>query len=148
MKVIVHAMAGSAALAIVSTFWLSTVLSELRGDPATIALVKTAVLYGMGLLIPAMAIAGGSGFLLGRGWRSPSVARKALRMKMAAANGLVVLLPSAIFLALRADARDFDSAFVAVQALELLAGAANITLLSLNMRDGLRLRRPSRMRSA
>jgi hypothetical protein len=40
----------------------------------------------------------------------------------------------------------FDGAFVAVQALELLAGALNITLLSLNMRDGLRLRRPARQR--
>lgn len=148
MKVIVHAVAGGIALAIVSTFWFSTVLSELLGDHATIALVKTAVLYGMGVLIPAMAIAGGSGFSLGKGWKSPAVARKALRMKIAAANGLLVLLPSAIFLAMRADAGAFDSTFVAVQALELLAGATNITLLSLNMRDGLRLRRPARMRSA
>ena len=31
---------------------------------------------------------------------------------------------------------DFDTAFYAVQALELLAGATNITLLILDMRDG------------
>jgi hypothetical protein len=30
--------------------------------------------------------------------------------------------------------------FYAVQALELVGGAANITLLSLNMRDGLRMK--------
>ncbi|WP_269933435.1 hypothetical protein [Aminobacter sp. HY435] len=35
----------------------------------------------------------------------------------------------------------FDAAFFAVQALELAAGAVNIALLSLNMRDGLALRR-------
>jgi hypothetical protein len=35
---------------------------------------------------------------------------------------------------------EFDTAFYAVQALELAAGAANITLLGLNMRDGLRMK--------
>lgn len=40
---------------------------------------------------------------------------------------------------LRAQAGQFDTAFFAVQALELLAGATNIALLSLNLRDGLRI---------
>jgi hypothetical protein len=38
-----------------------------------------------------------------------------------------------------ANARRFDALFYAVQALELAAGAVNIALLSLNMRDGLRM---------
>ena len=60
-------------------------------------------------------------------------------MKIVAANGLLVLLPSAYVLASWASAGRFDSAFYAVQGLELVAGAVNITLLVLNMRDGLRL---------
>ncbi|HXX85674.1 MAG TPA: hypothetical protein VEN29_17060, partial [Casimicrobiaceae bacterium] len=43
------------------------------------------------------------------------------------------------FLASKARAGEFDTAFYLVQALELAAGATNITLLSLNLRDGLKL---------
>jgi hypothetical protein len=64
---------------------------------------------------------------------------KARRMKGVAANGLLVLLPSAFVLASWANAGRFDGAFYALQGLELVAGAVNITLLALNMRDGLRL---------
>ena len=37
-------------------------------------------------------------------------------------------------------AASFDAAFYTVQAIELLAGAANITFLGLNMRDGLKMK--------
>ncbi len=140
-----HAAAGTLALLTICTFWLSTILSELFGTAATIAMVKTAILYGMIILIPSLAIAGASGAALARGWRVGQVIAKARRMKMIAANGLLILLPSAIFLAIRANAGTFDDVFFAVQALELLAGAINITLLALNLRDGLALsrRRPA-----
>jgi hypothetical protein len=42
-------------------------------------------------------------------------------------------------LSLRASAGSFDATFYAVQLLELAAGATNVTLLALNVRDGLRL---------
>lgn len=147
MKLIIHATAGTLALATISTFWTATALSELFGSHATIATVKTAILYGMVILIPAMATAGATGASLGKGWKLPQVAAKSRRMKVIAANGLLVLLPSAVFLAFRAQAGIFDTSFVLVQVLELLAGAINITLLSLNLRDGLRLRerRPHRI---
>lgn len=148
MKAKLHAAAGALALLTISCFWILTVAVELSGYPGAVATIKRSILYGMAVLIPAMAIAGGSGFSLGRDWKSPAVGRKALRMKIAAANGVVVLVPSAVFLALRANAGQFDAAFVAVQAVELAAGALNIALLSLNMRDGLRLRRPAKPRAA
>ncbi len=49
-----------------------------------------------------------------------------------------------MFLASETIAAAFDTTFYAVQALELAAGAANITLLGLNIRNGLKLngRRP------
>ena len=61
-------------------------------------------------------------------------------MPIIAANGVLILIPSALFLAHKAGAVEFGASFYAVQALELAAGAANITLLGLNMRDGLKMK--------
>jgi len=60
-------------------------------------------------------------------------------MKIVAANGLLILLPSAFVLASWANAGRFDAMFYALQGVELLAGAVNFSLLALNMRDGLKL---------
>jgi hypothetical protein len=60
-------------------------------------------------------------------------------MPLIAANGLLVLLPAAIFLNLWAAQGTFDSRFYLVQAVELLAGAINLLLMGLNMRDGVKL---------
>jgi hypothetical protein len=141
MKTKIHAFAGALALLTICMFWSATFIAETFGDAAAIAAVKNGILAGMLVLAPAMAMAGASGFSLGKGWRSPAVQRKKQRMKIIAANGILILVPSAVFLASKAGAGVFDAAFVAVQAIELIAGAVNITLLSLNMRDGLALRR-------
>ena len=94
-------------------------MSELFGDADTRGVGEpNAILYGMAALIPAMAAAGGSGFSLGKAVEEPLVRRKALRMKLAATNGVLVLVPSAIFYGAASVARAvFDGAFVAVQAL-------------------------------
>lgn len=139
MKSKLHGFFGAVALLCITTFWLSTVVSELFLDQASVVAVKNAVLTGMWLLIPAMAATGGSGFALARTRRGRLVDVKARRMKVIAGNGLLVLLPSAWVLASWANAGRFDGAFYALQGVELLAGAANLTLLVLNMRDGLRL---------
>ena len=60
-------------------------------------------------------------------------------MPFVAANGIVILIPAALFLAWKADSYAFDAAFYAVQVVELVAGAVNLALLGLNVRDGLRL---------
>lgn len=140
MKSKLHGFFGAVALLCIATFWISTVVSELYLDQASVVAVKNGVLTGMWLLIPAMAATGGSGFSLATGRRGRLVDVKGRRMKGVAANGLLVLLPSAWMLASWANAGRFDGAFYALQGVELLAGAVNITLLALNMRDGLRLR--------
>src|SRR5687767_966356 len=61
----VHLVAGVAAFLTILTFWAATVLSELFGDKATVAAVKNGVLWGLLVLVPAMAAVGGSGFRLG-----------------------------------------------------------------------------------
>jgi hypothetical protein len=139
MKSKLHGVAGALALLCIATFWISTVVSELFLDAASVVAVKNAVLTGMWVLIPAMAATGGSGFSLARTRRGRLIDTKGRRMKGVAANGLLVLLPSAFVLASWANAGRFDGAFYALQGVELVAGAVNIVLLVLNMRDGLRL---------
>ncbi|WP_372887328.1 hypothetical protein [Shimia sp.] len=135
-----HILCASIALLMIVTFWITTVASESLAAPDTVARVKTAILWGMLVLVPAMAGAGITGHRLARGWRLPQIRQKTRRMGVIAVNGLLVLLPSAVFLALRAQAGLFDTWFYAVQAVELTAGAVNITLLGLNMRAGMALR--------
>jgi hypothetical protein len=140
MKSKLHALAGAVALLCISIFWVSTLVSELFLSYGSVAAVKNAILIAMWLLIPAMAITGASGFALSKRSGGRLVQAKKRRMKIIAANGVVVLLPSAYALASMANAGKFDGLFYGVQALELAAGAINITLLAFNMRDGFRLR--------
>ena len=139
MTKIIHPLAGMLAIFTIAIFWLSTALSELFASEATIIAVKTAIPWGFFLLIPALAAAGGSGFALAKGRRVGLVGVKRKRMPFIAANGILVLIPSALFLASKAKAAQFDAAFYLVQAIELAAGAANLALLALNMRDGLKM---------
>ncbi len=140
MTKMIHPLAGVLAILTIATFWLSTALSELFASEATIIVVKTAIPWGFLLLIPALAAAGGSGVVLAKGRRAGLIGAKLKRMPIIVANGVLVLIPSALFLAHKAGAVEFDTSFYAVQALELAAGAANITLLGLNMRDGLKMK--------
>jgi hypothetical protein len=144
---LIHPVAGGIALLTIATFWLSTALSEFFATEAAVVAVKTAIPWGFLLLIPALAAAGGSGFALSKGRRAGLIGAKLGRMPLIAANGVLVLIPSALYLASKARAGEFDSVFYAVQALELAAGAANISLLGLNMRDGLRVTGRLRRRS-
>ncbi|WP_299439643.1 hypothetical protein [uncultured Rhodospira sp.] len=135
----IHPIAGALALLMILTFWVSTVTTELFGPTGAVVAVKTAIPWAFLLLIPALAAAGGSGIRLAKGGRGGLAGVKRQRMPLIAANGLIVLVPSALFLAAKARVGDFDGAFYAVQAVELIAGAVNIALLGLNMRDGLRM---------
>lgn len=135
----IHPFAGAVALLTILVFWLSTVLCELFAGEAAVVAVKTSIPWGFLILLPALATAGLTGSRLGATLRGPLVTRKRSRMALVAANGLVVLVPSALYLSFKAGTGAFDTAFYAIQALELLAGGLNITLLARNMRDGLRM---------
>jgi len=137
---IVHPVAGVLAILMIATFWLSTVLTELSASPAIVTTVKTAIPWGFLLLVPALMAAGGSGFALAKERRGGVIGAKIKRMPLIAANGILVLIPAALFLAFKARAAEFDTGFYAVQALELAAGAVNIALLGLNLRDGLKMK--------
>jgi len=140
MTKIIHPVAGAVALLTIATFWLSMALSELFASETAVIAVKTAIPWGFLLLIPALAAAGGSGFALAKGRRAGLVGAKAKRMPVIAANGILLLIPAALFLAHKARHAEFDSVFYAVQAIELIAGATNLALLGLNMRDGMKMK--------
>lgn len=139
MLKIVHPVAGMIAILTIATFWLATAISELFLPEAAVVAVKTAIPWGFLILIPALAATGGSGFAWSKGQRQGLVGAKLKRMPFIALNGLLILIPAAVFLASKARVGEFDTTFYVVQALELIAGAANLTLLGLGMRDGLRL---------
>jgi hypothetical protein len=139
MNRLIHPVAGAIAMLTISTFWLSTAISELSGSVPMIVAVKSAIPWAFLLLVPALAAAGGTGMVLAKGTRTGVIGAKLKRMPFIAANGLLILIPAALFLAHKAKAGEFDTIFYTVQGIELFAGAVNLALLALNMRDGLRM---------
>jgi hypothetical protein len=135
-----HLVAGILAPLCIATFFLSTLLVELFGSHDAVAQLKSLIVTpGLWILIPAMAAAGGSGMFLAKSHQGRLVDAKKRRMPIIAANGLLVLVPCAFVLERWAAAGSFDTAFYIVQAVELVAGATNLTLMGLNVRDGLRM---------
>lgn len=140
--VITHRVAAFAGMTLITAFWTSTVLVELFGDPEAIARVKTIIALTIPVLVLSLATAGLTGRRLAQGWKSPIAAAKRKRTAIAAANAILILIPAAIFLAIRARAGQFDTGFYVVQGAELVAGAANLMLLIANARAGARLKSP------
>lgn len=136
MKTKIHAIAGIIAFLTILIFWTSTVISELFGTYENVLMVKSMILKGMFILVPAMIIVGASGMNLGQHRKDATTLAKKKRMPIIAANGLIILLPAAYFLQSKAEIGSFNNVFYGLQALELVAGAINITLMGLNIRDG------------
>lgn len=135
----IHPIAGGIGFLTIAVFWFSTIGVELFGTQEQIVAVKTTIPWGFFVLVPAMAAVGGSGFSLAGKRRGGILGSKAKRMKIIGGNGVLVLIPAALFLSSKASAGEFDSIFYTVQIVELIAGATNLTLMGLSMRDGLRL---------
>lgn len=139
MKPIFHALAGTTSMLVIFSFWLSTLVSELFFDYAEVTLVKQAIFYALFILVPFMAATGGSGFALAKSRKSSLLTKKKMRMKIIGINGLVVMIPAAIFLNSKAAIAEFDANFYAVQVVELIVGVVQLTLISMNFRDGLKM---------
>jgi hypothetical protein len=144
MKRNIHAAAGILSFLFIATFWTSTVISELFLDQSAITSVKIAITYAFIGFIPCMAITGATGFAMGGKSTFPILVAKRRRMPIIGANGVLVLVPAAIFLSTKAQAGEFDTWFYTIQGLELLAGATNLFLMGLNIRDGRQMSRRHR----
>lgn len=141
----IHLVAGLVGAVTILVFWTSTVSVELFGSPEAIAEVKQAIRWGLVLLVPALAVTAVSGFRIAGQSTNARVLAKKRRMPFIAGIGLVILAPAALYLAATVE-DGLGADFYLVQAAELLAGATNLTLMGLNIRDGLRL--TGRLRSA
>lgn len=118
----------------------ATICVELFGTAATIATVKSLIVWpGLFILVPSIAFTGGSGFALAKSSKERLVQLKEKRMPLIGANGILVLIPCAVLLDRWASAGGLDTTFYVVQGIELLAGAVNLILMSMSMRDGLRM---------
>lgn len=151
MKTKLHAAAGTIAFVCVLSFWTSSVIVEIFGSPAAVAMVKQTIVYALFLMLPAMAVVGATGMSLGAKRRGALVEAKKKRMPIIAGAGLLVLVPAALYLNGKASQGAFDTMFYLVQGVELAAGAMNLTLLGRNMRDGLKMtakRRQMKVRHA
>lgn len=136
----IHFTAGILATMTIATFFTSSIIVELFGTHESIAAVKSLILIpGLFILVPAIAATGGTGFALSKSRKGRLVQVKQKRMPFIGANGILVLIPCAIFLDRWASTGTFDTTFYIVQGIELVAGAVNLTLMSMNIRDGLKL---------
>lgn len=137
---VIHRIFGLLATVTIATFFVSTLFIWLDGSHAAIArIARCIVTPGLFILIPALAATGGSGFWLSRGHSGRLVTVKIRRMRLIALNGLLILVPTAIVLAHLARIGSFSTSFITTQVVEWLAGALNMSLMGLNIRDGLRL---------
>jgi hypothetical protein len=138
--VTLHGVSGAAALGLVACFWSLALWCELGASAATVVVLRQGILYALPLLVLALATAGASGARLAGRVPGPAARAKLRRMRLAAVNGLLVLIPAAVFLGLRARAGDLSGPFATVQAAELCAGAVNMVLLGRNLAAGLAMR--------
>lgn len=132
----IHPIAGAIGFLTILTFWTSTAYSEVFGTHATVAAVKSMILNGLFILVPAMVIVGATGMSMGHGRKDAPAVAKRKRMPIIAGNGLLILVPAAFFLNAKAGAGSFDATFYVVQFIELIAGAINLILMGLSIRDG------------
>lgn len=136
-----HFASAAAAILCIIIFLLSTAVSELFMQTAHITAVKRAIASpGLFILVPAIALTGISGGILGKDRRGRLSSAKKKRMPFIAVNGLLVLIPAALFLSAKASAGEFDTSFYIIQILEICAGIFNLTLMIMNAKDGKKLK--------
>lgn len=137
MKPLIHRIAAIVATLCVATFFISTIAIELTGTIESIQFVKSAIVFpGLFILIPAIAITGATGFMMAKNSSNNIIDKKKKRMPFIALNGLFLLIPAALFLNQRAIDGNFDFTFYLIQLIELIAGAVNLRLMSLNIMAG------------
>ena len=137
---IIHRFAASVSILCIALFFSATIFVELLGTAESIAIVKSLIVWpGLFILVPAIALTGSSGFALVKSRNGKLVEQKKKRMPFVGVNGIFVLVPCAIFLDRWASSGSFDTYFYIVQGVELLAGAINLVLIGMNMKDGLRM---------
>lgn len=148
LKPMIHGFAGGMAILTIATFWISSFVAEVFLTESVVIQVKQSIVYyGLVPLVLFMAITGGSGNFLAKNRQNKIVQSKMKRMRILAINGLLVMIPSALFLNHKASLSEFDWIFYSVQVLELGVGLVQLYLLSQNFKEGLILSRKLRAKA-
>ncbi|MCP5093856.1 MAG: hypothetical protein GY949_23375 [Gammaproteobacteria bacterium] len=137
MKKLAHRAGAIISTVCLEAFFLSTLFVLIQGEPESIALVKSLIVMpGIFIFIPAIAVAGATGFSFSTSKSGGLVGQKRKRMPLIGINGFLILLPAAIVLNQWASVGSLDTKFYLLQALELVAQGFNITLMIMNIRAG------------
>jgi hypothetical protein len=136
-----HLAGAVGAVAVISAFLVSASVTELAGDAGAVRMLRHVIVFGLPLLIGCLVTAALTGRRLAGRSRAAVIRRKQRRMRLVAAAGVTVLIPCALMLNYLAGPR---SLIAGLEIAELLAGAANLSLLVLNFRDGRDLTRGRR----
>lgn len=140
MKLQIHQIASILATLCIAVFFTTTLLVELFGTNEMIVMVKgLIVMPGIFILVPVMVITGATGFSLAKNRKGEIVENKKKRMPIIALIGIFILIPAAIYLNNWAIEGLFDMKFYILQAIELIAGATNLTLMIKSIKDGNKL---------
>jgi hypothetical protein len=139
-----HLAVAVGALALITTFLVSSAVTELIGNAGDVHSLRQWIVFGLPALIACLATAALSGRRLARNSRAKVIRRKQRRMQIVAATGIAVLVPCALILDGLTSGASAGSAVTALEITEIVAGALNLALLVLNFRDGRGLSRPRR----
>ncbi len=137
---LIHSIAAMLAFSLILVFFTSTLAVELFGDKQAILQVKTYIMYGVILLAIAMATTGATGIKMAPRANKGPIGNKKKRMPFIAANGILILIPCAVYLHHLASNNLYDNQFYLIQGVELITGACNLILMSLNIRDAKQLK--------
>lgn len=134
----IHIFATIIAMLTISSFFSFSLIAELMGDHLFIQRVKTVILYALPILIISMPMLAVSGKKLAGNSKNPLITKKMKRMKFIAFNGFI-LISLAIYLYYHTNYKVIDNTFLYFQIAELLFGAINLSLMGMNVKDGLKL---------
>jgi hypothetical protein len=133
-----HLIATVVAILTITTFFSLSLIAEIRGEESFIKTVKAFILYGLPVLIFTMPTLKITGDKLAGKSTNPLVLEKVKRMKIVVINGVGLIL-LAVFLYYRSHYKTVDDIFLFAQTIEFGLGLANLSLIILNARSGLRL---------
>ena len=139
MRTRIHAVSGVLALTLLAASFLASVTVEVLQQLPAIVYVKRLIMYGTALLIPVLGFSGITGLAVRGQRRERLMQTKQRRLLVSAGMSLLILAPCAVTLYGLAARGQLHGLFYALQGLEFAVEGLTLLLLSLNMRDGLRL---------
>lgn len=133
-----HLLATLIAIITISTFFISSLIAEIRGDVEFIKTVKTTIFYCLPIQLIVMPTLGITGKKLAGNSKSKVIIQKLKRSKQVMLNGILLLL-LATFLFYWSNYQKVDSLFLVIQLIEFFLGLFNLTLIILNVKAGMKL---------